>query len=139
MPSLRYVNLQPFGLVNLFSTDGVDNLVYGRFVFQAVPFKKDPSSVVGLLCDNIGSCVEDILGDWVTESSLSGMGATMTGRLSYWAAWQLGGADIQRLSMTMDPAIYYPVQTMPRSISTTSRRLSYLQTHDIVLIYFNEM
>jgi pyruvate dehydrogenase phosphatase len=105
-PSLRYVDLQPFQArdpILLLFTDGVDNLVSGRFVFHpATPCTEEPSAVVGaLLGDKVGSHVEVILGHGV-ESKWRGCDGNraieILGNL-------LGGTDTGRLSKTMDPAM----------------------------------
>jgi pyruvate dehydrogenase phosphatase len=104
-PSLSYVDLQPYRARNpilLLFTDGVDNLASGRFNAKAVPRKEDPSAIVGaLLGDNVGSDMADILGHGVESKwhECDGNKAIeVLGNL-------LGGTDIERLSMTMDPAI----------------------------------
>jgi len=81
-------------------TDGVDNLVSGRFVFQAIPRKEEPSAIVGaLLGDKVGLHVEGILGHGV-EPKWHGCDGNraieVLGNL-------LGGTDITRFSMTMNP------------------------------------
>jgi pyruvate dehydrogenase phosphatase len=105
-PTLRYVDLQPFRARNpilLLFTDGVDNLVSGKFVFhQETPCTEEPSVVVGaLLGDKVGSHVGAILGHGV-ESKWRGCDSNraveVLGNL-------LGGTDTGRLSKTMDPAI----------------------------------
>ena len=101
-PSLRYLDLNPFRArhpILILFTDGVDNLVSGRFVFQSTPRKEEPSAVVGaLLGDEVGLQVEGILGHRV-EHGWQGCDGNraieVLGNL-------LGGTDIQRLSMTMD-------------------------------------
>ena len=104
-PSLCYVDLQLFRARNfilLLFTDGVDNLASGRFNAKAVPRKGDPSALVGaLLGDNIGSDMAGILGHGIESKwhECDGNRAVeVLGNL-------LGGTDIERLSMTMDPAI----------------------------------
>jgi pyruvate dehydrogenase phosphatase len=104
-PSLRFVDLKPLRdchPILLLFTDGVDNLVSGKFVFQAVPRKEEPSAVVGsLLGDIVGGHVEGILGHSI-EPKWHGCDGNraidVLGNL-------LGGTDIRRLSMTMNPEI----------------------------------
>jgi pyruvate dehydrogenase phosphatase len=105
-PSLRYIDLQPFRARNpilLLFTDGVDNLVSGRFVFHpATPCTEEPSAIVGaLLGDKVGSHVEATLGHGV-ESKWRGCDSNraieVLGNL-------LGGTDTGRLSQTMDPTM----------------------------------
>jgi pyruvate dehydrogenase phosphatase len=104
-PSLRYVYLKPFrnchAILILF-TDGVDNLVSGRFVFQAVPRKGEPSAVVGsLLGGKVGLHVEGILGHGIEPKWRvcdGNRAIEVLGNL-------LGGTDIRRLSTTMNPEI----------------------------------
>jgi pyruvate dehydrogenase phosphatase len=104
-PGLQYINLQSFRDRNpilILFTDGVDNLVSGAFDFNATPRKEDPSAVVGaLLGDKVSSSVESILGHGV-ESKWHGCDGNraieILGNL-------LGGTDIERLSMKMDPTI----------------------------------
>jgi pyruvate dehydrogenase phosphatase len=104
-PGLRYINLQSFRDRNpilILFTDGVNNLVSGAFDFNATPRKEDPSAVVGaLLGDKVSSSVESILGHGV-ESKWHGCDGNraieILGNL-------LGGTDIERLSMKMDPTI----------------------------------
>ena len=104
-PNLRYINLQSFrdrSPMLLLFTDGVDNIVSGDFDFKLTPRKEDSSDVVSaLLGDRIGSRVRDILGHGV-ESRWPGCDGNraieVLGNL-------LGGTDVGRLSMSMDPAI----------------------------------
>ena len=103
-PSLKYINLEPFRDRNpilLLFTDGVDNLVSGDWDSKATPHKEDPSDVVGaLLGDKVGLRVESILGHKVEprwHECYGNRAIEVLGNL-------LGGTDVRRLSMTMDPA-----------------------------------
>lgn len=115
-PSLRYVDLQPFRAckpVLLLFTDGVDNLVSGRFLFQ--PFEVE-----------------------VPGSAMQGRSELSSGRLKYWATcWGY------RYSKTFDDhGPDYIIQWRRCHILYRQRldsHLRYLQIHNIVLIYFNEM
>jgi pyruvate dehydrogenase phosphatase len=104
-PSLQYINLRNFRdrkPILLLFTDGVDHLVSGGFDSKVTPCREELSIIVGsLLGDKVGSLVEDILGHGV-ETRWHGCddnrAIEILGNL-------LGGTDIGRLSMTMDPAI----------------------------------
>jgi pyruvate dehydrogenase phosphatase len=97
---VKYTDLTPLwdrGLVAVLFTDGVDNLVSGRWVFHPeAPSKADPLQVVAdLLQDNVDDSLEATLGHGV-QSRWSGNHAVDV--LSNLA----GGTDSGRLQKVLD-------------------------------------
>ncbi|KAJ6451699.1 protein serine/threonine phosphatase 2C [Mycena vitilis] len=101
-PSVKYTDLAPLwekGLFIVLFSDGVDNLVDGRWVFHSEnPCKADPLRVIAdLLQDDTDPSVPDMLGHGVQPRWTANRALDVVGNLA-------GGTDAGRIQKVVDAA-----------------------------------